>query len=360
MTKSLWCGSGELVVATTSATQFLTSQQIESVTRIFNTSAAPITVTLTNEDDDNEFHSVVALPGKAIHIAHTGVYTHIKASSAGDIEVRPGYMGYGPDITISDDDVKNILDAFQEPATPDLAVAIGEAVAAIKALGVWDKLDALYYPAHTEQAGCVNWKSPGTFTLEKTTNGFSYIPFKGFLLEERLYSTNSSPQFIYVSTGISFGLSDVKVSIHDAHGAGYQLTEDPGAYATIMSAVNGGAIRWDLSNRHNQLIYGSFRGQAVVNLGRASSVVGFYVQTNVDGTAKLFVDGLSVASVIRPTASIVTAPSDGIRLYEYPNAPSNRGIANCFHIGSFITSAEVAGMFEIHKSYLRKIGSLPQ
>ena len=44
-------------------------------------------------------------------------------------------------------------------------------ITSLKSAGVWAKLDVLWIPAaHDSQAGRLNWKSPGTFTLAEVSS----------------------------------------------------------------------------------------------------------------------------------------------------------------------------------------------
>jgi hypothetical protein len=80
----------------------------------------------------------------------------------------PGMMGNGTGTVGAGSsyaaETEAIAAAFTTPPTTARKNLIDAAVVALKAAGVWTKLDALYaFAAADSQAALINWKAPGTF-----------------------------------------------------------------------------------------------------------------------------------------------------------------------------------------------------
>ena len=73
-----------------------------------------------------------------------------------------------------------LLDAMTVKPTSTRARQINRLIAALKACGCWTRLDVLYMlAAHDSQAALLNWKSPGTFTLQ-ANNSPTFTADRGY------------------------------------------------------------------------------------------------------------------------------------------------------------------------------------
>lgn len=142
-------------------------------------------------------------------------------------------------------DAEAIIDEMTTPPDGAQADLIRETVAALKAERIWDRLDVLYMMAsHDEQAGRINWKSPGDFTLVSHNNP-TFAQGIGF-------SSNGSTS--YLDTGF---VPSTDAAIMTAGAAEYHIRPMSSVtggdyfgaisggddYLRIMSAGGGGQLR---------------------------------------------------------------------------------------------------------------------
>lgn len=74
-----------------------------------------------------------------------------------------------------------LFDAMTIAAPAGRKALINSTILALQAAGVWDLLDVLYLiAAHDEQAGRLNWKSPGAFTALPESHGPGFVGDRGF------------------------------------------------------------------------------------------------------------------------------------------------------------------------------------
>lgn len=114
-------------------------------------------------------------------------------------------------------------------------------IGALKAGSVWSKLDVLWVlAAHDEQAGRLNWKSPGNFTLT-AVNGPAFAVDQGF-------TPNGSSSWL--DTAWDRATNGIQYTQNDAHISIYQRTAASTANAPNISDLNA-SLRVSIGGQGN-------------------------------------------------------------------------------------------------------------
>lgn len=121
----------------------------------------------------------------------------------------------GGSYTVVNAETTTLLAAMSVQPDQRRTAIIDTFIGALKAAGVWSKIDAMWVAAaHDEQAGRLNWKSPGSFTLT-AVNTPTFTTDRGF---------NGNGSTSYLDTGWDRSTDGVQYTRDDAHGSLYQLT----------------------------------------------------------------------------------------------------------------------------------------
>jgi hypothetical protein len=104
-------------------------------------------------------------------------------------------LGVGGPYVFVNSEAATVAAAFTTPPNKSRKIKIDTYVGALKACGTWSKKDYLWvHAAHTEQAGLINWKNPGTATAVNT-NSMTFTANSGFTSD----GTTS-----YLALGVTF------------------------------------------------------------------------------------------------------------------------------------------------------------
>src|SRR5262245_4534966 len=107
-----------------------------------------------------------------------------------------------------DRDARAIYKAFESEPQPARKLAINDCVAALKAAGVWTKLDVLYmFAAADSQAAKINWKNPATFNASEVSS-------PTFTIDGGFAGNGSSS---YLNTTFDIALNASQYTLNSAH-----------------------------------------------------------------------------------------------------------------------------------------------
>jgi hypothetical protein len=207
----------------------------------------------------------------------------------------PGMMGNGggSSAVSYSAEAQAIFAAFTTPPSDPRKALIDAAVVALKAAGVWTKLDALYaFAAADSQAALINWKAPGTFN-GTLVNAPTFTADSGFLGASTKYidtsfnpTTAPSPKFVQNSaSAFVWGTSTSNInagafgSLTGGTGRSYIYPHswDGGLYVTanqdswINVAVAGGEQLAAFSRTDANTEIGLINGVSVVSSGAKAS-----------------------------------------------------------------------------------------
>ncbi|MCW5719329.1 MAG: hypothetical protein KIS68_16035 [Bauldia sp.] len=219
-------------------------------------------------------------------------------------------------------------------------------VGALKAAGVWSKIDAMWVlAAHDEQAARLNWKSPGTFTLTRV-NGPTFMTDRGFAGDG---STS------YLDTGWDASNDGVQLTQNDAHISSYQRNSSGNTFAAFVQQTNGS--RLGVMNR-------ATANQDKVNVNSttaipSSSTVGSHPQHMLgrrnDGTnASAVRDGVSMGAPEAATSSspLSTDLSFGKAGTLYMSSQMAGG-----SVGAYLDDTEALAFYNAWRDYMVAVGA---
>ncbi len=170
-----------------------------------------------------------------------------------------------------------IFASFVTPPTTARKVLIDDCVKALKAAGVWAKLDALYaFAAADSQAAKINWKAPGTFNCTEV-NAPAFAADQGFTGASTKYldsgfnsTTAPTPKYVQDSATI-FGwsltttdlvgalvgklLDDAFIIPHRTAQSHFALNQSGGGLVSIASTTALGFFSGSRPNSSSMLSY---------------------------------------------------------------------------------------------------------
>lgn len=137
----------------------------------------------------------------------------------------------GGSYTIVNAETTTLLAAMSVQPDVRRTIIIDTFIGALIAAGVWTKIDVMWVlAAHDEQAGRLNWKSPGTFTLT-AVNSPTFTTDRGF-------AGNGSTS--YLDTGWDRSTNAVQLTQNNAHASVYQRTQAGNNIEVISTASAAG------------------------------------------------------------------------------------------------------------------------
>lgn len=245
-------------------------------------------------------------------------------------------MGYDPD-------AKAIIAAMVPTPPVGRQDLINSTVVALKAAGIWDQLDLLYFmAAHSQQAGYLNWKNPSAFPLTVTgavsftvDQGCQGDGATGFLSTGWVAATNA----------VTFTQNDASLWMWSNTAAASNLADAgaggiPGAYIIARTVTN---------------VWGGRMNDGTIAAVANTSGVGFWGQQRRDATdRRLFKNGTQNGTLSQASTGV---PSGG-------NATGVCGVpATNFSIrqqSMFATGASLAGkeaqLYSITRAYMSGVG----
>lgn len=148
----------------------------------------------------------------------------------------------------SDTSFDNLIAAMVVPPNNFRKANIAQLIQKLYASGTWAKTDVFWVlAAHDEQAARLNWKSPGTFTLN-AINSPAFVADRGF-------TGNGSSSWLDTgwdrpTNGVQFTQNNAHISIYQRTAAGSNVPNISDTNASYRAAIGGqgGANRWTRLN----------------------------------------------------------------------------------------------------------------
>lgn len=256
-----------------------------------------------------------------------------------------------------DDDAMILFSAMTIAPSAERKALISSTITALKASGVWSKLDALWFmAAETEQAARLNWRHPGAHTLAN-------INSPGFASDDGFSTYNSGGHcvdttFVPHTDGVNFALDSASFGVYCATNTAAS-TDDMGAQDgsnSNVSAIAAGLvapppnINSYIRINQNDASYAT----AVASVGGFSCV-----QRNSSSAVELYKDGSSAStssknSSARPSYSMYIGArnSGGSAL----NVSTRR--YTMAYIGAALSSDEHAAFYSAVMAYLTGVGAV--
>lgn len=247
-----------------------------------------------------------------------------------------------------DPDALALFARFTTPATDARKALINTLILALKAAGVWTKLDVLHvYAAHDAQAARQNWK--GNFANATAVGGPTFTTDRG-------YAGNGSSSYL----NLNFNPGD---------GGTYKFLRDDAAYGVWnrTASPSGGSFGFarNASLEGNApLMSTGFRPRvnqsAIGTTLTTTGVVGHFVgRRNSNVQTEGFENGVSVGTNSAVASTAIPSETwalDAIIQAGSPVAYSDHQMS-AFHAGGLLTSQEVADTRAALLAYMQTVGA---
>lgn len=266
------------------------------------------------------------------------------AGKFGQPRFGPVARGSGlPDYEIADADAAAFVAAMTAEPNGIRKRLIDTYVLALKAAGVWDKLDILYLlAAHTSQAARLNLKDPEAFTLIDVVAPTFTID-RGF---QGNGSTQAlSTQFTPSTDGVNFTQDDASLWVWclttaDEGGADCGAAVTQNSFIRARSA--GTTIQVSLNN-------------AVTTSNAIGTAVGLTgVSRNDANNQRIWKNGVELSSAAGTSAGL---PTNAFRICgRYNDSFSTKLIAN-FAAGAYLDTDEGLAYYNATLAYLQGVGA---
>lgn len=235
-----------------------------------------------------------------------------------------------------------LANAMTTPPSAARFALINQTIRALFGAGLWSKLDVLYMlAAHDEQAGRLNWKAPGTFTL----------------------TANNSPTFTVDRGFAGDGATSDLSSTYNASTFGGRFTLDSavlGAYEQLIETASGGFLMSMGTSRINAnaaLTMQSVRvNDASASLNAGTIAVGHYAARRASSAGReAWVNGVLAAG---PDAVASTTIGSSFRILSLGGSSnwSSARVAYAYAGGGF-SVADMLAFNGILLSYLQGVGA---
>jgi Ni/Co efflux regulator RcnB len=235
--------------------------------------------------------------------------------------------------------------------TPGRADLINNTIVALKGAGLWSKIDVMWFPAsETAQAGRLNWKLPGTYSLVEGFNPTHTVDrgYAGDGTEDYL-DTQWNPS----TNGVQFTLNSATLGIYVNAGT------DTATDNTIMGTWDGTNGLWVGVRRTGDTIGGRMNSAVGgVGGGVITTRYGLTAQSRVDSNNQnAYRNGALISSNTAASSAVAN-----LRLYLLARRDTGQAwafvdnrVAFAFAGGS-LTDAQHAALYNIVQSHLRAIG----
>ena len=245
-------------------------------------------------------------------------------------------MGYDPD-------AKAIIAAMVPPPPVGRQDLINSTVLALKAAGIWDQLDLLYFmAAHSQQAGYLNWKNPSAFPLT-VTGAVSFTVDQGCQGDGATgyLSTGWVPN----TNGVNFTQDSASLWMWSNTAAASNFADagsggTPGSY--ILARTVAGNL---LTGRMND---GSIGG------GATTGGVGFYGNQRIDAsTRKFWLSGVQAGTTLTVASTGRSIAASGVCGVPATNFSIRQ--QSMFATGASLAGKE-AQLYSITRAYMSGVG----
>lgn len=227
---------------------------------------------------------------------------------------------------------------------PDMrrTIIIDTFIGALKTAGVWSKIDVMWVlAAHDEQAGRLNWKSPGSFTLT-AVNSPTFTTDRGF-------AGNQSTS--YLDTGWDWGTNGVQYTQNDAHAFAYQRTSGTGV---PVFAQGTASYRTSIAGRQTTNL-GINTATRTTGANPNSMPSSGMVRRNSSSTQSLLFDGVEIMAPTAATSGTGASTTDfGI---DGPTGFYNSAQVAGVSLGAYLDDTEALAHYNAWHDYMVAIGA---
>src|SRR5262245_24255328 len=271
------------------------------------------------------------------------------AWSAGSCGAGLGLLGWAPSGSTASYDAASVslFSAFSTPATSVRKGIIDTCIVALKAAGVWTKLDVLYmFAAADSQASLMNWKTSGTYTATEINGPITCTAERGYTTNgsNRRVQTNFDP-----ATGTNQYVQDSAQWSVWSRTSGTTSSSGNG----INTTTNNTAI--NLRNGSDQATARANNNAATITVSSVTDGSGFYtVSRTASNLTTLYKTGAALGS--SATASGAFTSGTVGRVGEFGGGFAAREWASCA-AGSGLTGAEAALFNAAVTNYMVAVGA---
>lgn len=230
---------------------------------------------------------------------------------------------------------------------PDSArkVLINTLIAALKAAGVWSKIDVMWVlAAHHEQAGRLNWKSPGSFTIT-VVNSWTFTTDRGFAGDG--VSGNGDTGFAPSTDAVQFTQNNGLIGVYQRTGGGNGNEPFSINNASDRLRVAGGTGTSTRANVNSSTqVNGPSGGtQPIHAMGRRSD------SSNIS----VLRDGVQVTAPTSASSSAIL--SGNMRFGVKANGTFVSHQVAAGHLGAYLDDTEAAALYSALHTYMVAIGA---
>lgn len=224
---------------------------------------------------------------------------------------------------------------------------IERTVVALKDAGVWSKIDAIWVlAAHHEQAGRLNWKSPGSYTVT-VVNTWTFTTDRGFAGDG--ISGCGDTGFAPNTNAVQFTRDNAHLGVYQRTGGGNgnePFSLNNGSIAISVAGGTGGSTRSLVNHNTPSAFISAPAGgsQPIHGVGRRAD------SSNVS----IVRDGVEVTG---PSAQASAAINTGnMRIGVRGGTFVTHQVAAA-HMGAYLDNTEVAALYAALNAYMVTLGA---
>jgi hypothetical protein len=245
----------------------------------------------------------------------------------------------------SDTDFDNLVAAMSVAPANLRKGYIARFIQALYAASVWSKIDAMWVlAAHDEQAGRINWKDPGNFTIT-VVNTWTHTTDRGFAGDGVSGCGD---------TGFALGTHAVQFTQNDAHIGVYQRTG--GGNGNEPFSANNGSIRHSVAGGTGTSTRSVLNTSTQINgpAGGTQPIHGMG-RRNDASNVSILRDGAQVTAPSSAASTALQASNMRIGVRGSGNFVTHQVAAA--HMGAYLDDTEAAALYAALHDYMVAIGA---
>ena len=254
-------------------------------------------------------------------------------------------------VNILDVDARVAIDAMIPRPTSARMGDLNTFVLALKAGGIWTKLDTVYLlAAHTSQAACLNIKAPGTFTLTPV-NAPVFTGDRGFKGTAAGASAGG-----YLDPGFNPATAGGLLTLNNAHLAGWVRTAASTALSFTSAEIGNTSLRTFTKSATSGS--GHTRSNNAVETAAAWGVTtgtGLFMSSRAaSGTYERYHDNTAIAAAAVASSAIL---STGLFILRSSAGTHSDAEASAASWGAALTAGEQGAYYTAVHDYLVAVGA---
>lgn len=242
-------------------------------------------------------------------------------------------------------EAQTLFAAMSVQPTTARKILIDQTILSLKASGVWAKFDLLYFfAAHAEQAGLLNWKSPGTFTC---TNVSATV-----FAADRGFTGDGTAD--HLATGFIPSTHGVQFTQNSAHGGAWARNNLASSTSALLSSAGGAANAFIIPRSAGGNFIARINDLTSSTIAQSTSVGHSGANRSAAGSREFYRDGSAIGGA-DTTASTAVANAEIFFL----RSGANFGLheISVGHLGASLSAAEWLTLYGILLSYLQAVGA---